>query len=606
MSEPEQGGAEVASEGASALQASLANLAHVLGGGCGSLQLWVDDDLGLHPRAVQGEPGTVADRRMARQCCLLSSVQVEANRAAVPLRLSDRRVGAVLVQFASAPTSSQVQHLQAWVEARLDALDTWLVDERLTRLSGVARRAEALRVALAAAHDLEQVASLSQGFAALHRALGPLLVAENFFVVLLDERREWLHFPYHCDQYDHNWEPISFRQGRLQGSMSAIIVAAGRVLRGSSEELLEQAGHGDTKDDHLYGPNASDWLGVPMVLGAEVSGAMVVQSYQPGFRFGEDDPAVLTMLAEASAAALYRRRVRETLERMVAERTAELQQARDAAEHTLSQLRAMQKQLVMSEKMASLGQLVAGVAHEVNTPLGVALTAASLLDGQTVALERSFSDGRLTRSEMQRFVNVARDATGMVLRNLERAGRLVHSFKQVSVDQTVDARRRFDLSGFLQELLESSKSMWKGRSVEVSVQCSPGIELDSFPGTLGQVLINLIQNALTHAFAAQAAGEIGLSANTLADDQVEIRVRDNGVGVPEELRDKIFEPFFTTRRNQGGTGLGLHIVFNLVTQTLGGSIELVQGSAGTDFRLCLPRKAPGGVATSDPAQSKQA
>lgn len=575
------------------LSSLISALAAMFCGRVQSLQLWVDDDLGLHPRAWHGRVGGLRDRRLARQCGLLAAAQRIEHCIALPLALSDRRVGAVVAEFSAALLDEDVDRMVGWINQQQGLLDRLLSDDRLTRMSGVARRAEALRLALTAAHALEQVESLRDGFAALHRCLRELMEADNFFVVLLDEQREWLNFPYAYDQYDHNWEPISFRQGRLQGSMSAIIVAAGRVLRGSSEELLEQAGHGDTSDNDTFGPNASDWLGVPMLMGAEVSGAMVVQSYQPGFKFADEDPGALSMLAEASAAALYRRRVRETLERLVLERTSELRVARDQAEQTLRELRITQKQLVMSEKMASLGQLVAGVAHEVNTPLGVALTAASLIDVQTQALDQRFREGRLTRGDMQRFVEQANESVSMVVRNLQRAAGLVQSFKQVSVDRVADERQRFVLADLLTELLDSSRSLWASRPIEVVLSCEPALELESYPTTLAQVVSNLIHNALIHAFAAQDAGRIEVSARAHCNDEVDIEVRDDGVGVPAEICDKVFEPFVTTRRNRGGTGLGLHIVFNLVTQTLGGHIELDSTPGqGCAFRLRLPKSAP--------------
>lgn len=583
----------VNAENADGLSARLLALAERFRGACLSLQLWVDDDLGLHPRAAAGREPELSDRRLARLCGLSAEAQRAPRRMALPLRLTDRRVGALVAVFEAEPGSAEADQLRCWIEGQEAMLDSALVNERLSRLSGVARRDDSLRAAMSAAHALEQVPSLWDGFAALHQALSTLMEAENFFVVLLDERREWLHFPYYCDQHDHNWEPISFRAGCLQGSMSAIVVAAGRVLRGSSEELLEQAGHGDTSIDDHYGPNASDWMGVPLLLGTEVGGAMVVQSYRPGFKFADVDPGLLSMLAEASAAALYRRRTRETLERLVADRTAALTEARDAAERTLRELRSAQKQLVAAEKMASLGQLVAGVAHEVNTPLGVAFTAATLLETQVQTLDHSLRKGQLARSELDQYVRVAHEASGTVVRNLGRAIRLVQSFKQVSVDRTADTRRNFLLRDCLDDLVESSKSMWKSHPVRVSVRHEPDLWMDSYPGTLGQVLINLIQNALLHAFPDDAHGTIEIIARRAADTQVEIEVRDDGVGIPDHLREKVYEPFFTTQRHRGGTGLGLHIVFNLVTQVLGGVVELESRVGhGSVFRLRLPNRAP--------------
>ena len=173
----------------------------------------------------------------------------------------------------------------------------------------------------------------------------------------------------------------------------------------------------------------------------------------------------------------------------------------------------------------------------------------------------------------------------------------MQSFKQVSVDRTSDGRRKFELNAFAEELVASLRTLWRHRSVEVSIACDPGMLMDSFPGALGSVLTNLIQNALVHAFAADAAGRIDLLIRAQGADQVLLSVSDNGAGIDADKLGKIFEPFYTTRRGQGGTGLGLHVVYNLVTQKLGGRVDVSsQRGAGSCFRVVLPRCAPIGPA----------
>lgn len=300
---------------------------------------------------------------------------------------------------------------------------------------------------------------------------------------------------------------------------------------------------------------------------------------------------------------------RDHLEELISERTAQLQaqthqlerqsaelmQARDHAEQALAHLQTAQQQLVESEKMASLGQLVAGVAHEVNTPLGVALTASSYQELQTQELRSELAAGALTRSSISAFVEAMARSSELIQQNLQRAANLVQSFKQVSVDRTSDGRRRFELKAFGEELVASLRTLWRHRSVEVAVACDPGLMMDSFPGALGSVLTNLIQNALVHAFSADAVGRIDIEIRADGSDQVRLSVRDNGAGIDAANLGKIFEPFYTTRRGQGGTGLGLHLVYNLVTQKLGGRVEVEsQRGAGSLFRVVLPRSAPVG------------
>ncbi|MCK7593156.1 sensor histidine kinase [Pseudomarimonas salicorniae] len=275
-------------------------------------------------------------------------------------------------------------------------------------------------------------------------------------------------------------------------------------------------------------------------------------------------------------------------------RTRALEEAKNHAEQALQQLEETQQELVRSEKMAALGQLVAGVAHEVNTPLGVALTASSVLRDASGRLGGQVEAGQLRRADFDRFLGTVSESTAMIERNLERAAQLIANFKQVSVDRTSDGRREFDLAAYLEEVLESLRLMWKQRDISMEVDCPPGIVLDSFPGAIGQVITNITQNAVVHAFGRDGRGRMQIRCRARDDRSVEIRLSDDGVGMPEAVRSRVFDPFFTTRRNEGGTGLGLHIVYNLVTQKLGGQIRVEsQPGQGTEITLRLPPTAPG-------------
>jgi len=283
----------------------------------------------------------------------------------------------------------------------------------------------------------------------------------------------------------------------------------------------------------------------------------------------------------------------DELEHKVSERTAQLRESKEAAERALQQLRTTQRQLLEADKMASLGQLVAGVSHEVNTPLGIAVTASSHLTERSRLLQRRVAENALSRSELDEYLRDAREAGTMIERNLERAAQLIRSFKQVSVDRTSDGRRRFDLATMIAELIDSLRVTWKRRPISLDVECADGIELDSFPGALGQVLTNLIQNALLHAFAPEQPGHMRIRATRAADEAVELEFSDDGDGLDAPTLARIFDPFFTTKRNQGGTGLGLNIVYNLVVQKLGGSIEASsEPGQGLTLRMRLPLSAP--------------
>jgi signal transduction histidine kinase len=304
----------------------------------------------------------------------------------------------------------------------------------------------------------------------------------------------------------------------------------------------------------------------------------------------------LAAVALVAALRLHSLRIRKRalkLEQLVARRTAELTQAKVTAELAFTQLRSAQDELVAREKMASLGQLVAGVAHEINTPVGVALTASSYLSERSDALRRSLDSGSLQRSELVAFVAQTHEASTMIGQNLMRAAHLVKNFKQVSVDRSSDDRRRFDLHDNLRAVVSSLELTWKRRPVRLELDCAARIELDSYPGALGQVITNLIQNALLHAFDAERSGTMRISAAPVSGDRVRISFEDDGAGIDAAELTRVFEPFYTTRRSQGGSGLGLHIVYNLVTAKLGGRIEASgEPGRGMRFVITIPVTAP--------------
>jgi signal transduction histidine kinase len=314
---------------------------------------------------------------------------------------------------------------------------------------------------------------------------------------------------------------------------------------------------------------------------------------------GDYDRKVLGTAAHDEVGAMARA-VEVFRENAIAKRRTEdeLRSSKEKAESALLELNTAQQNLIDAERLAALGGLVAGVAHEVNNPIGISLTVASSFARRTEMFEAELrSEAALRRSQLEDFVRTSRDASQQLVANLHRAGELIQSFKQVAVDRSHAERRLFSLSEATDQIIASLRPVLKRAPIEFSVDVPEGLIIDGYPGSYGQILTNLFLNAVNHAFGDGRSGTISISARARGHDDIEISFADNGAGMTPDVQRQAFDPFFTTRRNEGGTGLGLHIVYNLVTQQLGGRMMLEsRPGQGTTFRIIMPRTAKGGSA----------
>ena len=276
----------------------------------------------------------------------------------------------------------------------------------------------------------------------------------------------------------------------------------------------------------------------------------------------------------------------------IGRRERALRRAKEQADAALVDLHRAQADLIRAEKLASLGQLVAGVAHEINTPLGIALTTATLVRDETRAFRAVATSGQLSRSRLTHFTDRVAEGAGLLCANLTRAADLVHGFKQVAVDRLSDERRSFVLDVWLDELLASLQPMLRKGGHAISHACPPGLSVDTNPGALAQVATNLITNAVTHGFEAGGHGRIAVRVEPEANGLIRMEIADDGRGIPPENLARIFDPFFTTARARGSSGLGMHIVHNLVTVKLGGRIAIEsEPGRGTVARVTFPGRA---------------
>ena len=309
----------------------------------------------------------------------------------------------------------------------------------------------------------------------------------------------------------------------------------------------------------------------------------------------DGQPAIIWALLDMTEEFDAKRALKElntSLETRVRRRSAELEAANAELSQALDTLKRTQHDLIASEKMASLGSLVAGIAHELNTPIGNSLLAATSLSDRVAGFRGQLEDGTLKRSVLNEHLADVALACGLISGSLHRAANLIASFKQVAVDQTNDERRAFDLRNVLEDTLATFTPRLRRANCAAKVEVEGTLNLHSYPGSLCQVINNLITNALVHAFEQRPSAAIAIRARE-AGAEVVIDFADDGVGMADEVLHRVFDPFFTTRMGRGGTGLGMNIVYNIVTGVLGGRIDIATAlGQGTTITIAIPKQAP--------------
>ncbi|NEO69517.1 MAG: GAF domain-containing protein [Moorea sp. SIO3H5] len=322
-------------------------------------------------------------------------------------------------------------------------------------------------------------------------------------------------------------------------------------------------------------------LCTPILNHGQLIGIVYLENNQCTGAFTKDRLEILKLLCSQAAISLENANLYNTLEEKVAERTQELSE-------TLEDLKATQKQLVESETKAVLSSFVAGVTDEISTPVGNGITAASTLADETLGFIRSFQEGKLKRSAFQNYLEVAQESSELILSNLQRAGELVQNFRQVAVDQDDLEKRRLNLKHYLDEVLLTLEPKLKQTSHGLTLEGDDTVTINTYPGAIWKIVTHLVINSITHGYQPSEQGQLTLTVERI-QDEVMLKYHDDGCGIAKEHLGKIFEPFFTTARPQGRTGLGLHIVYNLVTQKLLGQIEVKsEVGQGTEFMITLP------------------
>ncbi|MBF0603741.1 MAG: PAS domain S-box protein [Nitrospirae bacterium] len=396
------------------------------------------------------------------------------------------------------------------------------------------------------------------------------------------------------NEADHGLEMVA-QKGLDQALLTACAkVPLGHCLCGRSaatNTFLHASGIDERHDITFSGIQGHGHYIVPLVSAQRVMGVLNLYLEHGHERDAQEESALHT-IGHAMARLIERRQAEERLlfrnadlEENVRTRTRELQ------EHVQS-LKEYQHQLIHSERMAALGGMVAGIAHEINTPIGIGFTSATYLKNRTQSLREIIDSDEMTYEKMYDYLDVATESSSLIEANLRRASELIKSFKMVAVDQTSQEVRGIDLKQYIDEIILSLRPKFRNTKYGVVVNCADGQHLETYPGAISQILTNLVMNSLIHGFEGLDEGKIVIDA-CIRENQVVLTYRDNGRGMNGEGVKRLFEPFFTTRRGRGGSGLGMHMVYNLVTQTLQGSISCQSAiGEGTVCVIQFPRMTP--------------
>ena len=411
---------------------------------------------------------------------------------------------------------------------------------------------------------------------------GVLLLQKNGVLVIQAQARA-----------DAQGDSIEVRQALpAEESADLSLAIINYVKRTREKVVLGDAGNDSqfSGDPYIERALPKSVLCIPLQKQSELVGILYLENNLAADAFTPEHTELLEILSTQIAISLENAGLYTELEQKIEARTQALSQKNSELNETLDSLRQAQRQLVESEKLASLGQLVAGVAHEINTPVGVAVTGASTLAEETAKLQTMYQAGTMKRSDLDSYVSAAATISKLLLSNMERAATLIQSFKEVAIDQTSQERRHIELKVYIEEVLLNLSPMLRKTAHTVTVDCREALEIDTYPGAISQILTNFVMNALVHAFHDGDQGKMTIVVTEPDSSSVELRFSDNGKGIPREFIPKIFDPFFTTMRGRGGSGLGLNIIHNLVTGTLQGRVTVESTlTVGTTFILNFPR-----------------
>lgn len=445
-------------------------------------------------------------------------------------------------------------------------------------------------------HALFNIASLTQTelpleqfYKEVHDIVNQIIDAKNLFIALLNDDEVSMKIVYFVDEQDTGDKDITGKDLPIGEGLTSYIINT-RAPQLLTPSIIETLIAQKKVKEVLGSKDFSSWMGAPMISGQYFHGVVVVQSYQQGFSYCDKDLKTLDFVANQIASAIecnVNTAQRREAQRRLAEQHRVLEQQNMTLNQTIAHLEKTQEELVQREKMAALGGLVAGIAHEINTPLGICVTGVSHLLEEFRFTQQAYKKGTLTEDDLEEFFVELEQGLKIIASNTERGAALVRSFKQVAVDQSSGETREINVAQYLDEIILSLKPKLKRVSHKILVDCPADIVLPLNAGALSQIMSNLIINSLIHGFDGIEQGRIQIKIQRKTET-LNIHYADDGNGMDQQTLDELFEPFFTTKRGEGGSGLGTHLIFNLV-QSMNGKIKVKSElNKGVAFLIVIP------------------
>lgn len=429
--------------------------------------------------------------------------------------------------------------------------------------------------------------TLSEIYKEIHHIIADVIYVKNIAIFLYDQDTELITFDYFIDEKDQVaalGEKLPIGEG-----ISSYVINRKKpgIYTGEGLKTLERKGD-ITK---LHGTLSTSWMGCPIVNDDETIGIIILQSYSEDEIYDENDLQLLSFVADNLAIVLQQRQyMNKEVEGKLALKNSlkQIQQQNKKLTDTMETLQEAQEELIHKEKMASLGNLVAGIAHEINTPIGICVTGISNLHHVYKSFRKKVADQTATDKHLSDFFEDIEDSCQIIESNTQRAAKLINSFKEIAVDQSSEVSREINVKEYIEEILISMRPILKKLPHEILIECTDCLYIETIPGAIAQVLTNMINNSIIHGFDSTIKGTITITAQ-LEDKALNLTYQDDGKGLNEEEQKMLFEPFYTTKRGNGGSGLGTHLIYNLVTSTLSGKITNdSEPMQGLTYKMVIP------------------